>query len=153
MDDKNLTQEERQRLHEKQIQEKIDSEKRKKLIKKISIYSILIIIVAAIIYIPLSNSKNPGEFDDFAKCLTEKGAKEYGAFWCPNCVRQKEMFGKSFQYVTYIECDARGTNAQPQLCDENGITGYPTWIINGTKYTGTQSLEELSRISGCLLPQ
>jgi glutaredoxin len=81
--------------------------------------------------------------------LTEKGIKESGACWCPNCANQKNLFGKSFKYVTYVECDARGTNAQPQLCKENNIKGYPTWIINGTFVEGTQSLEELSRLSDC----
>ena len=134
------------------IQDKIKQEKNKKLIKKIFIYFIIIIIIAILIYIPVNNSKKPGKYDDFAKCLTEKGAKEYGAFWCPNCARQKELFGKSFKYVTYIECDARGSNPQPELCQEKKIKGYPTWEYNGTFIEGTQSLEELSNITGCALP-
>ena len=151
MEEKQLTKEEREKLHEQQIQEKIKREKNKKLIKKISIYSILVIVIAAILYISISSASKPGKYDDFAKCLTEKDVKEYGAFWCPNCAKQKEMFGKSFQYVTYIECDARGKNPQPSLCKEKNIKGYPTWEYNETFLEGVQSLEELSQWTGCSL--
>ena len=37
--------------------------------------------------------------DSFAKCLSAKGVKMYGAWWCPHCKDQKESFGYSFQYV------------------------------------------------------
>src|SRR3989344_1908551 len=151
MEEKQLTKEEREKLHEQQIQEKIKQDKNKKLIKKISIYSILVIVIAAILYVSISSASKPGKYDDFAKCLTEKDVKEYGAFWCPNCAKQKEMFGKSFQYVTYIECDARGKNPQPSLCKEKNIKGYPTWEYNETFLEGVQSLEELSQWTGCSL--
>jgi thiol-disulfide isomerase/thioredoxin len=34
---------------------------------------------------------SPGKYDEFAKCLTDNGAKFYGAFWCPHCQAQKKM--------------------------------------------------------------
>jgi len=153
MEEQNLTQKEREELHKRQIEDKIKSEKNKKLIKKITIYSIMVIIVILITYLAVANAKKPGKYDDFAQCLTKEGAVEYGAFWCPNCAKQKEMFGKSFKYITYVECDARGKDAQPLLCQENNIKGYPTWNINGTKYEGVQSLERLSSLTGCVLQQ
>ena len=148
---KELTKEEREKLHEKEIQDKINKEKSKKLIKKILFIAIPLIIVAVLIYAGISSSSKPGKYDDFAKCLTENDIKEYGAFWCPKCAEQKKMFGKSFNYITYIECDARGPNPQPELCQKEGIRGYPTWIINGTKLEGVQSLQTLSQYSGCSL--
>jgi|SRR3989344_1363034 len=147
----NTTQGKKEEIHTSIIQNKINQEKNKKLVKKILTYSIIIIVIAILIYIPVNNSKKPGKYDDFAKCLTEKGAKEYGAFWCPNCARQKELFGKSFKYVDYVECDARGNNPQPELCKEKKIKGYPTWEYNGTFIEGTQSLEELSSMTGCTI--
>src|SRR6266700_8112952 len=42
--------------------------------------------------------------DGFAQCLKDRGAKMYGAWWCPHCADQKEMFGFAFQYVNYVEC-------------------------------------------------
>lgn len=147
----NLTKEERERLHEQEKLNLINQEKSKKLRKKVIFYLIILIIIIGIAYFGISSSLKPGQYDDFAKCLTEKNVKEYGAFWCPKCAEQKKIFGKSFQYVTYIECDARGSNAQPELCQKEGITGYPTWKINNTFYPGVRSLEELSEKSGCNL--
>lgn len=88
----------------------------------------------------------PSNYDNFAKCLKQKGATMYGAEWCGHCKEQKEAFGESFKYVNYIECP----NNQA-LCEQMGIEGYPTWIINGIHYAGTQSLETLSSLTDCNL--
>lgn len=86
---------------------------------------------------------------ELALHLKKINAKMYGAYWCPYCTRQKEMFGKSaIQSISYIECDPRGENAQPNLCKAAKITGYPTWEIKGKQYVGVQSLEELAKASG-----
>lgn len=76
-------------------------------------------------------------------------ARMYGAYWCPYCHRQQEVFGKeAFTVLTYIECDPRGKNAQPELCQATNIKAYPTWQIRGKYYTGMQSLENLAMLSG-----
>jgi glutaredoxin len=82
-----------------------------------------------------------------AQHLTETGAKMYGAFWCPHCADQKEMFGAAVEAINYVECDPEGENAQPQQCIDAGIEGYPTWEINGELYPGVRSLEELANLS------
>ena len=89
------------------------------------------------------------ELDRFAKCLTEQNIKMYGAYWCKHSQNQKQMFGSSFQYIDYIECDPKGKNANPEACIEAGIPGYPTWIINGKQYPGEQTLKRLSDLSKC----
>ncbi len=92
----------------------------------------------------------PSKVETLAKCLTEKGAKFYGASWCTHCANQKEMFGDALQYVTYVECaDANNAQIQTPECTTAGINGYPTWIINGTKYPGEQTLDKLAQLSGC----
>jgi glutaredoxin len=88
----------------------------------------------------------PGKYDDFAKCLSEKGAVMYGAEWCSRCKDQKMLFGKSFKYVTYVECPEN-----PKLCKEKGIERYPTWIIDDVSYEGVQRLEKLGSLTGCSL--
>jgi parvulin-like peptidyl-prolyl isomerase len=92
--------------------------------------------------------------DDFAKCITEKGAIFYGASWCEHCNNQKKTFGDSMQYVKYVECAVEG---QPQVqtpeCTTAGISGYPTWKINGQSYPGEQAMGDLARLTGCTLPQ
>lgn len=86
-----------------------------------------------------------------AQCLTEKGAKFYGAFWCPHCADQKESFGNAMTYVNYVECDPRGENANPDACLEADIVSYPTWIFaNGERLVGTRTPQELAQQAGCL---
>ncbi len=85
-----------------------------------------------------------------AKCLTDKGAVMYGAYWCPHCAKQKELFGEDFQFIKYQECDPSGENGDPQLCQDAGVGAYPTWIdAQGNKLSGTQPLEILANWSNC----
>lgn len=95
----------------------------------------------------------PGTLDGFTQCLTSKGAVMYGAYWCPHCQSQKLLFGSSVQYVNYVECDSRGVGAKPELCRQQGITGYPTWIIGGKRFEGEQSLAQLAQATSCALPE
>ena len=93
------------------------------------------------------------EVDSFAKCLTENGVVEYGAFWCPNCAKQKKMFGSSYQYINYVECDARGENPQPELCLAKNVNKYPDWeFADGSRLEGVQPFEVLAQKSGCTAP-
>lgn len=87
-----------------------------------------------------------GEYDEFARCLTDKGVVMYGSTHCGACKSQKELFGESFQLVNYVEC-----TEQSELCAEKGIRAVPTWGIDGTLHTGLRSLESLSELSGCPL--
>lgn len=87
---------------------------------------------------------------DLAKHLTAVGAIKYGAFWCPHCYEQKQLFGKeAFKEVNYVECaDLANPRQQIATCRQAGITSYPSWEINGKLYPGTQTLEELAELSG-----
>lgn len=80
--------------------------------------------------------------------LSASGAKMYGAYWCPHCAVQKEYFGAATGRVPYVECDPDGFNAQLDLCQAEAIDAYPTWIIEGQRYLGTQTLGKLARLSG-----
>ena len=100
----------------------------------------------------------PAKYDTFAKCLKEKGATFYGAFWCPHCQAQKKLFGSSAQYLPYVECSTLDSRGQLQICKDKKIEGYPTWeladstrlpIENGAGIT----LETLSTKTSCPLPQ
>lgn len=82
--------------------------------------------------------------ESLAKCLTEKGVVMYGAYWCGHCKNQKEMFGDAFQYVAYVEC-----TENHDICQQKGVTGYPTWIINGESYPGEKPLLTLSGLADC----
>jgi hypothetical protein len=84
--------------------------------------------------------------------LQSINARMYGAHWCPHCQAQRELFGSANVLVNagiYVECAQGGpTRATPWLCTWNRIRAYPTWIINGERYEGVQSLERVAAISG-----
>jgi uncharacterized membrane protein/glutaredoxin len=80
--------------------------------------------------------------------LRESGATFYGAYWCPHCQEQKQMFGTAASRLPYVECDARGTNAQPAACQAAGVRAYPTWVIGGQTIEGEIPPADLARLSG-----
>lgn len=84
-----------------------------------------------------------------AQHLKQIGAVFYGAYWCPHCHDQKQLFGKeAIKEIPYVECDPKGVNPQTDRCKVAGVQGFPTWVINGKTVTGTQSLPELAQLSG-----
>lgn len=97
---------------------------------------------------PITTSSGAAEMA-LAQHIKKVGAKMYGAFWCPHCHDQKQLFGQqAFSQINYIECDPKGKNPRPDLCQAANIEGFPTWEINGQFYSGTQSLEQLAELSG-----
>ncbi len=91
--------------------------------------------------------------DAFAQCLDDSGTVFYGAFWCPHCQDQKEMFGDSADLLPYVECAQGGKNAQLELCAEQQIKSYPTWkFTDGTSQTGLMDFAALSEKTNCPLP-
>src|SRR3989344_2217836 len=113
-----LEHEERQ----KDEQKKAEETKAKKGRKMLVITSVIILILAIGSYAFIS-SKKPGRYDEFAKCLSEKGAVMYGADGCMYTQAQRTMFGKSFKYINYKDY-TKGPSIK--------IT--PTWVINDNKY-------------------
>ncbi len=98
------------------------------------------------------NGNEPGAYDAMAKCLTEKGVKMYGAYWCPHCQNQEKMFGESWKYVTYTECSLPNRAGETEACSKAGIEGYPTWeFASGERVSGEMTLQQLSEKSGCAL--
>ena len=73
----------------------------------------------------------------------------YGAYWCPHCYDQKQLFGKeAAKEIPYIECAPDGQNSQTSLCQSiPEIEGFPTWNVNGQFLAGAQSLETLATAS------
>jgi hypothetical protein len=97
--------------------------------------------------------RRTSRLDAFARCLTAKQAKMYGAFWCEHCAAQKEKFGSSFQYAPYIECGIKGSRGIEAVCTEAGIKRFPTWIFaDGTRVEGEHELDFLGEQTGCSLP-
>ena len=94
----------------------------------------------------------PGKYDNLAQCLTNSGAKMYGSYWCGHCKDQKDMFGKSWDKVEYVECSLPNAAGQTPECIEAEIVGYPTWeFASGERVTGAITFEELGIRTGCPL--
>ena len=116
------------------------TKKSNKKIILISIVSVLLVLAGIGIGIGFVNANKPGSVDDFAKCLTEKGAVMYGAPWCKYTAGQKAMFGNSMKLIDY-----RDFTKDPNV----KIT--PTWLINGAYYQNVQTFDRLGSLTGCTL--
>ncbi len=113
---------------------------------------IFAIATLALLLASCSSGESSQQLDTLAKCLSENNVIMYGAYWCPHCTNQKEMFGGSFQHINYIECSLPNRAGQTQQCADAGIKSYPTWEFkDGTRKTGELSVLQLSQLSGCSL--
>ena len=113
---------------------------------------VVVLIGGLFVYLRPSSEQANGNYDSLAKCLSEKGVKMYGAFWCTHCQNQKKAFGSSWQYIEYVECSTPDGKSQTGECSSAGIRGYPTWDFgNGTRLEGEVSFEQLAKKSSCAL--
>ena len=116
--------------------------------------TILTIIALIIIILFIYFNRTPKEYDEFARCLTSKDVKMYGASWCSHCQNQKNTFGKSWDYINYVECSLPDGNGQTAECQAAGIKAYPTWEFgDGSRISGEVKLEQLSSISRCQIAE
>ena len=84
-----------------------------------------------------------------AKHLRSTGAVKYSAYWCTHCHDQNQLFGKkAAAQLKNIECAPDGANSQTEICQEKGISGFPSLEINGTITSGVKTLDELADWSG-----
>lgn len=126
---------------------------RNSYIVAIAITGTIILVTGAIVFFGKSNTASGGKYDKFALCLKDKGAVFYGAFWCPHCRNQKEMFGDSADKLPYVECSTPDQQGQLSVCIEKKITNYPTWeFADGSRLSGEVSLETLTEKTNCPLP-
>ena len=81
----------------------------------------------------------------FAKFLSENNIVMYSAYWCPHCHDQKQLFGKeAVKELKVVECAKDGKDNEYELCQTKGISGFPSWEINGEIISGTRDLNELA---------
>jgi hypothetical protein len=104
---------------------------------------------------PLSTSPHVGEplnvSTEEQRALSDHlqtmGAIFYGAWWCPACFQQKNLFGKEAgNSLPYVECDK--SDEGRQRCTAAKVRAFPTWELKGKpRLEGVQSLEELKQWS------
>ena len=139
----------RQESHEsqKEYEQRIEQQKhlheqsKSSKSKYYAIAAVAGVVILAIAAYSVYSANKPGQYDDFAKCLSEKGAVMYGAIeWCKYTQAQKGMFGNSFKYLNYQD-----------FTKLSGIKKTPTWVINGKWYENVQSFDKLAALTGCKL--
>jgi glutaredoxin len=112
----------------------------------------VVLVVGGLILLSQPHATPPGQYDSLAQCLTSKGVKFYGAYWCPHCQNQKAAIGESaMKSIDYVECGVQGdTQAQSEACKTAGVNTYPTWVFaDGTRLVGEQTMEALADKAGC----
>ena len=118
-----------------------------------SLFALLIVAAFGLAY--YLGDRTQHKHDGFAHCLSDRGVKMYGAWWCPHCQDQKELFAKSFKYVNYVECGVKGdVHQESQVCKDEKIKSFPTWQFPpaGERVEREFNLQELSDRTGCSLP-
>jgi len=123
---------------EHKAEKPIESPKKSKKVMIISSLVVVLIIVG--VGFSFVNSQKPAFLDDFAKCLTEKGAVMYGASFCKYSSAQKGMFGNSAKFIDYRD-----------FSENSDVRITPTWFIDGNKYENVQSLDRLASVTGCVI--
>ena len=118
-----------------------------------SVVTLILVVAAFVLTYYVARHRRIHRLDGFAKCLAAKQVKMYGAFWCPHCADQEQLFEASFAYVPYVECGIRGSRTENQTCLQDGIKHFPTWEFSGgERQEGFQPLQALSQKTGCSLP-
>jgi len=109
--------------------------------KVINAITFLIIFGVVILATLLIKNKGGETSDEIAKCIGENSML-YTQLGCHACQAQEDLFGESYQYLNKIDCFY-----EREKCAE--ITATPTWLINGEKYVGVQSIEKLKELTKC----
>jgi hypothetical protein len=111
--------------------------------KSLKVYIILIAVVVAIVLI-ITYLKSDGDSDEKTiQCIADNSiliVKE----GCSACAYQKSILGGDLSKFNVTDCAY-----ETQRCAELGIEHIPTWIIDGEKYEGAQSIEQLKNLTGC----
>lgn len=109
---------------------------------------ILLGIVASLFFAGCAQQTPTKNLDEFAQCLTNKWAIMYGSKTCPHCLKQKKMFGDSFQYIDYVECTQEAERCGNEL-EWNSV---PAWkFIDGSQVEWRQEFETLATLTNCEL--
>ncbi len=137
------------------------------------------VLVGAGMFLILGVGGEGQQHHEFASCLADNNATMYGFDACPHCNAQKALIGKDAFKKNftdrgfYVKCRPESEasrelgqrassissvvplgpdDTQGYACEENVGQGTPTWVINGEKYVGEQSLETLGEAAGCEPP-
>ena len=111
--------------------------------KKKNLVTIIVLLAVITLVIFILTRSTPEVNEELAKCIGENSLI-YVQLGCHACETQEKIFGKSYNYLTTIDCFF-----EKEVCIEKGIRGTPTWIINEKEYLGVRAIDELKELTGC----
>lgn len=112
-----------------------------KLKKRWITFGVILAVIAFAVIVTSLPKQSPEE--STAKCIGENSAL-YVQLGCHACAIQEELFGENTKYLNIIDC-----LYNREICIEKNILHTPTWIINGEKIEGVQSINTLKELTGC----
>ena len=117
---------------------------------RISIIIGLILLLSTVLLVgcqsKIKEKNQAADPSTLASCLTQKGWIVYGREFSEETQEQKQLFGKYFDKINFVDCDL-----ELETCfNTEYIKKYPTWIgPDGKRVEGVISLEKLEEESLC----
>lgn len=113
------------------------------IVSVVSVLAFLLIICFFLFVSGYSKESGSGEIGSkaFFKCVS-RSSKLYTFEGCRHCTNQKSILGDGLDIIEVIDC-----RVEWEKC--SGINAFPTWVINGEKILGVQTLESLAQRTGC----
>lgn len=117
---------------------------------RITVFALLMLALALGMKAFMNTQASSTKYQGLAQCLSDKGVKFYGAFWCSHCGEQKRLFGQAAKDLPYVEC-SNPDHSQNELCTQAGVQNkYPTWSFpDGTMHEGGLRPKALAEMTGC----
>jgi len=79
--------------------------------------------------------------------LNDSNVVLYGSNQSAETKEQIDLFGEAIKEIDYVDCDAAVNSSNPDECIGQNITVYPTWVYQGEKFEGVQTLSKLAKIT------
>ncbi len=115
--------------------------------KKEGWWTIGIILGVILLSYSVLTQNKPTTSKEIAKCIGENSVL-YVQLGCSHCKDQEDLFGENYQYLNVVDCFYEREICAERI-SEGGSFSTPTWMINGKKVIGVQSIETLQEITGC----
>jgi len=110
---------------------------------KKSLITIIIILAIILLSIIVLTRSHPETEKELTECIGENSIL-YIQLGCHACKAQEDLFGENYQYLNVVDCFF-----EKEECLSKQIQATPTWIINGEKIIGVQSIDKLKSLTGC----
>ncbi len=109
----------------------------------IAVIAIVLVIAGAVIYFKNFQGSTIQDLpsESIAKWIGAHSVL-YVQTGCSHCRDQEALFGDNVKYLSIID------EKDMQKFIDEGIEATPTWVINGQKYVGVQSIEKLKELTG-----